>query len=59
VLHCQSSYSAGAPRNKQIQDDLGVTYLPTTFRALTESFDSKLDSVGIPYFGNSAYVYDG
>jgi hypothetical protein len=59
VLHFESSYSAAAPRNKQIQDDLGVAYLPTTFRALTESFDSKLDSVEIHYFGNSAYVYDG
>jgi len=32
--------------NRQIHEDLGVTLLVDHFRALTESFDSKLANVG-------------
>jgi len=35
-------------RNRQIHEDLGVPLLADHFRALTESFDSKLADVGNP-----------
>ena len=34
--------------NRQIHEDLGVPLLADHFRALTESFDSKLVDVGNP-----------
>ena len=43
--------ATGAPwyvSNRQIHEDLGVPLLADHFRALTESFDSKLADVGNP-----------
>jgi len=43
--------ATGAPwyvSNRQIHEDLGVSLLAEYFKALTESFDSKLSDVGNP-----------
>ena len=34
--------------NRQIRDDLGITYFSDHIRSLTERFDSKLADVGNP-----------
>jgi hypothetical protein len=45
---CDQTNAALCVSNRQIQENLGITFFPDHIRALTESFDSELTDAGTP-----------